>query len=218
MRADETSQLTLLGEVAGRDQGNWLGQTRAGSKRSFGGGAISAPGGAASQISRRGNEDGCNSKENWLASCSQALLFPKQTICPLDERQGKVAMHTLKVVSAHSDQALLVKSALYLRLERSSLRAGPTDAPIAEYNDYVWVFGQNYSTEIDITTTCVIRFEGAGAASPRYGPFPAVRLVGPAISFGPRFEGTLARYDREKHQWLACREGKYYEAVVIESV
>jgi hypothetical protein len=126
-------------------------------------------------------------------------------------------MYSLDIASVHRDRPLPVKSAPYLRLDRSALRAGPADTRVADYNDYVWLFDGKYSTEIDITRPCLIHFESAGEKSPSYGPFSEIHIDGPSIFFGPRFEEVLARYDREKHQWLACGEGRYYEAVVIDS-
>jgi len=126
-------------------------------------------------------------------------------------------MYTLDIASAHPGRTLSVKSAPYLRLDRSTLRAGPADTAVANFNDYVWLFDHNYTSEIDITRPCLIRFVSPGQESPSYGPFPEIHIDGPAIFLGPRFEEVLARYDGEKHQWLACAEGKYYEAVVIDS-
>jgi hypothetical protein len=127
-------------------------------------------------------------------------------------------MHSLDVAPSQPDRKLLVKSAPSLRLDHSCLRVGPSNAAVADYNDYVWVFGENYSTEIDITASCVVHFESPGVESLRYGPFPALRLIGPAIHFGSRCREMLACYDCQKHQRLVCRERKCYDAVVIESV
>jgi hypothetical protein len=128
------------------------------------------------------------------------------------------AMHSLDVASSLPDRELLVKSAPYLRLDHSCLRAGPENAAVADYNNYVWVFGDHYSTGIDITRPCLVRFEGPGEESLRYGPFPAVHIVGPSIFSGLRNTEILARYDCNKHQWLVYQEGKYFDAVVLESV
>ena len=127
-------------------------------------------------------------------------------------------MHVLDIASWQPEQAVSVASATYLRLDRCGLRAGQANTAIANYNDYVWVFGKNYCTQIEISKPCVVHLESPGEESPPYGPFPEVHLVGPSITFGPRFQERLACYDCQMHQWLACREGKYYDAVVIESV
>lgn len=128
-------------------------------------------------------------------------------------------MHTLNVVApVYSGCELGVKSAPYLRLDRNNLRGNATQIPAAVLNDYVWVFGQHYSTELIITMPCLIRLEESGNVSRHYGPFSEIHLVGPSILFGPRFEEVLLRYDREKHQWQDCREGNYYDTVLIETV
>jgi hypothetical protein len=151
-------------------------------------------------------------------------MLPACRILPLHEAsrqasEGQGAMHTLDVVApGHSGRAFQLKSAPYLRLDGNNLRGNAAHLPAAVFNGYVWVFGQHYSTEFDISTPCLIRFEGTGTAPSQYGPFPALHLDGPSLFFGPRFEEPLARYDQEKHQWLDCRQGTLHDAVVIEAV
>jgi hypothetical protein len=127
-------------------------------------------------------------------------------------------MHSLYVAIPARERGPLVKSAPYVRLIGASLQAGPANVAVANFNDYVWISGENYSTEIDITTPCAIRFEAPRIETVRYGPFPGVCLVGLSIYFGPRYGEVLGCYDREKHQWLVCRERKHFDTVVIESV
>lgn len=128
-------------------------------------------------------------------------------------------MHTLEVVApVYSGHALELKSAPYLRLDRNGMHGNAGSSPAAVFNDHVWVFGPHYATEVDIRSPCFIRFEEPGTSSRQYGPFPELHIVGPSIFFGPQFEEVLVRYDREKHQWRDCREGNYYDTVLIETV
>jgi hypothetical protein len=128
-------------------------------------------------------------------------------------------MHTLDAVApVYSGRALGVTSAPYLRLDRNNLRANAVPQPVAVFNDFVWVFGQHYSTEIDIPTPCIVRFEGSENTSQRYGPFSALHIDGPSIFVGPRFDLVRFAYDLQRHQWRDCLKGGYHDVVVIEPV
>lgn len=119
------------------------------------------------------------------------------------------------LLKSHGQEVLRMGPFPWVRVLAASLRVGPGDKEIGQYQEGDWHIADNNGIKLQMHGSfCSVWFEAGADGTKDCGPFEKVEFFGGAIYTQPG-RVLLALFDEENKQWYEYDRGQWWPGLLI---